>query len=416
MSEGTPQREQLVNELVLRGIITTPAVKDAFRAVPREHFVPEFARQTPLSEVYKDQAIPTKIDRAGRSLSSSSEPGIMALMLECLQLQRGQRVLEIGTGTGYNAALLSTIVGPSGSVASVEVDPELADQARERLHENGFNVTVVHGDGRLGYDSQAPYDRIIATASSLTVPREWVMQLADSGLIVVPLSLSTGLIFPQVVVTFVKRGSHVESVKVIGGGFMALRRPADESVLTSPTVTALDSTGDTTRVLAELTGASLASLDTSARSALLRVALSDSRRSSLSFHAVGRERYNLFAFLAIAAPANRLLSYSRNDGLRPVAGISSMGIFDLEPLSLAVLAGDTDSISGIEVFGSEVASSRLLDLVTEWRELGQPGVENFSTTVDYEVDYEPEHGLKPDWRIRQYDDGSKVSFSWIQKG
>jgi protein-L-isoaspartate(D-aspartate) O-methyltransferase len=132
-------------------------------AVPREIFVPEFAAHRGLEAVYRDEAIMTKRDVGGMPVSSSSQPAIMASMLERLDLREGQSVLEIGAGTGYNAALLAEIVGPEGRVVSVELDPELAKRSGLALRRAGYRAKVVVGDGHDGWAPQAPYDRIIVT-------------------------------------------------------------------------------------------------------------------------------------------------------------------------------------------------------------------------------------------------------------
>ncbi len=109
-------RAQLVDALVSAGACTSPAVAAAFRAVPRERFVPEVAAREGLAAVYRDQALVTRRDARGVPTSSSSQPSLMAAMLEALALEPGQRVLELGTGTGYHAALLSTLwTGPDRS-------------------------------------------------------------------------------------------------------------------------------------------------------------------------------------------------------------------------------------------------------------------------------------------------------------
>src|SRR5947209_6454431 len=149
--------QALVDKLKRDGTILTSTVEAAFRAVPRHLFLPEVEP----SEVYRDQAIATK-SLNGMSFSSSSQPAIMAVMLELLELKPGQRVLEIGAGTGYNAALLAHIVGEKGQVVTVDIDEDIVESAREHLVAAGFvRVQVVCGDGGLGYPAAAPYDRII---------------------------------------------------------------------------------------------------------------------------------------------------------------------------------------------------------------------------------------------------------------
>lgn len=117
--------------------------------------------------------------------SSSSAPSIMATMLDELELAEGMDILEVGTGTGYNAALLAERVGAE-RVTSVEVDPMIADHARAALRRTGVSATVVTGDGVLGYPDHAPYDRLIVTAAARHIPYAWVEQTRPGGRIVVP--------------------------------------------------------------------------------------------------------------------------------------------------------------------------------------------------------------------------------------
>src|SRR4051812_2082062 len=113
-------RQALVDKLRADQSIRSRPVEAAFRAVPRHLFVPE----TPLEDVYRDMVIPTKKE-SGQWISSSSQPTIMAIMLEQLQLKPGQRVLEIGAGTGYNAALIAHIVGSKGYVTTIDLDEDI---------------------------------------------------------------------------------------------------------------------------------------------------------------------------------------------------------------------------------------------------------------------------------------------------
>lgn len=208
-------RHALTDALKGRGAIKTPSVEAAFHAVPRHLFVSGAA----LEEAYSDQSIPTKL-RDGVAISSSSQPAIMALMLEQLDLRPGHRVLEIGAGTGYNAALMAHIVGGAGLVVTVDIDDDIVEGARDRLSAAGYEgVRVVRGDGALGYPEYVPYDRIILTVGAPELASAWVKQLADNGRLVLPL----GLRGPQVSVAFEAVGGHLESVSVEGCGFMPLR-------------------------------------------------------------------------------------------------------------------------------------------------------------------------------------------------
>ncbi|WP_211481151.1 methyltransferase domain-containing protein [Actinopolyspora xinjiangensis] len=181
-------------------------------SVPREPFIPPvvwvddpatggFAAVSRETEgprwrelVNADEPIITQVDD-GRTTSggvglqpssSCSQPSLVANMLDALDIRQGHRVLEIGTGTGWNAALLSDRAGQAERVVSVEVDPHLADSARQALKAAGYTPLVVTAEGTEGYPPEAPYDRVIATASIHTVPRAWIEQTRPCGLIVAP--------------------------------------------------------------------------------------------------------------------------------------------------------------------------------------------------------------------------------------
>jgi protein-L-isoaspartate(D-aspartate) O-methyltransferase len=176
-------RERLAARVVASHRIGSERVAAALHTVPRHLFLPG---QRPEA-AYRDDAIVTKRDEAGQPISSSSQPAIMAIMLDQLDLAPGHRVLEIGAGTGYNAALMSHIVGPSGQVTSVDIDPELVVSAREHLARAGFgDVTVVCADGAGGDPEHAPYDRIIATVGVSDLAPAWLEQAGPQARIVVP--------------------------------------------------------------------------------------------------------------------------------------------------------------------------------------------------------------------------------------
>jgi protein-L-isoaspartate(D-aspartate) O-methyltransferase len=206
----------MVERAKASGAIRSAEVEAAFRATPRHLFLPT----TPLEKVYSGAVIVTRTDEAGQPISSSSEVGIMAPMLEDLDVRRGQKVLEVGAGTGYNAALIDHLVGPDGEVVTIDLDPQIATEARAHLAEAGHDrVRVVVGDGFAGYPDRAPYDRMIATASVPDLPRAWLDQLRDGGRLTVPLRLGA----TQLVVTFRREGEALESAAIIAGGFMSLR-------------------------------------------------------------------------------------------------------------------------------------------------------------------------------------------------
>src|SRR5207245_2580927 len=142
---------------------------------------------------------------AGVPISSSSQPSLMAQMLEDLRLTPGLRVLEVGAGTGYNAALLAHAVSPA-QVVSVDVDREVLSEAWDHLRRfPDRKVILQHADGRAGFAEAAPYDRIMVTAATPDLEPAWLEQLADGGLLLAPLVLAPGL-------AFVVRGSVSEGV------------------------------------------------------------------------------------------------------------------------------------------------------------------------------------------------------------
>ena len=184
--EFAPLRDRLATRVVAAHQIGSERVAAALHAVPRHLFLPG---QEPEA-AYRDDAIVTKRDEDGQPISSSSQPAIMAIMLDQLDLDPGQRVLEIGAGTGYNAALIRHIVGPSGQVTTVDIDPDLVGTAREHLASAGFgDVSVACADGADGYPPRAPYDRLIATVGVSDLAPAWLAQAVPRARIVVPLDV-----------------------------------------------------------------------------------------------------------------------------------------------------------------------------------------------------------------------------------
>ncbi|MFD8780981.1 methyltransferase, FxLD system [Kitasatospora sp. NPDC059599] len=179
-------RNSLTDRLLEQGAIRTDTVEAAFRTVPRECFLPGF----PLEAAYADNPTYTKADSSGTQISAASQPAIVALMLEQLDLQPGERIFEAGAGTGVNAAYMGRIVGPDGHVTAVDVDDDLVEGARKHLADVGItNIDVVLGDGALGHPDAAPFDRVIATVSTSEMPTAWLQQVKLTGRIVLPLCL-----------------------------------------------------------------------------------------------------------------------------------------------------------------------------------------------------------------------------------
>lgn len=185
---STPEhlRHSLVDQLREEGAVRTERVEAALRAVPRHVFLPN----VPFWRAYANEVVHTKLDAAGVAISAASQPSIVAIMLEQLAVRPGDRILEIGAGTGYNAALLGHLTGADGAVTTMDVDEDITGAARRTLDAVGFeNVTVIRGDGALGHPGGAPYDKIIATVGVWDLPPAWFSQLAPGGRLVVPLRL-----------------------------------------------------------------------------------------------------------------------------------------------------------------------------------------------------------------------------------
>ncbi len=206
--------QDLVRLLTDKGALTDRRVAGAMESVPRELFVPPDRRD----EAYTDTVLVTKWDDTGVAISSASQPAIVAIMLEQLRVERGHSVLEIGAGTGYNAALLGCL---ADRVVTVDIDEDIARTARERL--TGVdNVEVRVGDGWAGAPDHAPYDRIELTIGTSDISAAWRDQLADGGLLVLPLWLRVGV---QLSVAFRRDGDVLRSESVRDCGFQRLRGP-----------------------------------------------------------------------------------------------------------------------------------------------------------------------------------------------
>src|SRR3989442_10959361 len=174
------ERARMVDRLVRSGYLKDPTVRAVFLAVPREAFV----RPEDRAAAYQDVPLPIGF---GQTISA---PSMIAIMLEEARLKPWEHVLEIGTGSGYHAALLASLVGPK-NVVSIERNPLLAGWGRSNLASTGFaDVTVVVGDGSLGHPDRAPYDCILATAGAPRIPEAWPLQLSPGGRVVAPIGSS----------------------------------------------------------------------------------------------------------------------------------------------------------------------------------------------------------------------------------
>ena len=211
------KRRNLVESLKKRDFLTTPRVIKAMLKVPRHKFLPKGA----ISSAYIDS--PLSIG-SGQTISA---PHMNAMMCELLKLKEGDKVLEVGTGSGYHAALCAEIIAPldsdnPGHVYTIERHKKLADRARKSLEETGYDdrVTVIHGDGTLGYAKEEPYDKILVTVSSpKKIPQPLKDQLRDNGIICIPAgSRESG----QNLYIIQKQGKEYKADKITGVRFVSL--------------------------------------------------------------------------------------------------------------------------------------------------------------------------------------------------
>ncbi|WP_128803068.1 MULTISPECIES: methyltransferase, FxLD system [unclassified Streptomyces] len=211
-------RNALVDKIRESGYARTAVVETALRTVPRHLFVPDAT----LEDAYANTPVNVKYDTDGTSISCASQPGVVALMLDRLDAQPGERILELGAGTGYNAALLAHLVGETGHVTTIDVDDDLVEGARAHLAAAGFtNVEALTRDGAVGHADGAPYDRIIATVGAHGVPHAWMQQLAPGGRLVVPQRLKGSV---SRSIAYEQRDGRWTSVSSKMNTFMPLRR------------------------------------------------------------------------------------------------------------------------------------------------------------------------------------------------
>lgn len=202
------QKDKLISFWMKNNLVNGKRLIDAFRTVPREKFVPAKL----LNEAYDDEALPIGY---GQTIS---QPTTIIIMLNALDVIYGHKVLEVGTGSGYQASLLSYLVGKTGSVITTELINELINETKERL-KLYKNVKCVRADGSDGYLPGAPYDRIIVAAACPKIPDPLIKQLDNHGILVIPI----GSMHSQTVYKVQKRGTKIEETKLGEFAFVPLR-------------------------------------------------------------------------------------------------------------------------------------------------------------------------------------------------
>ncbi len=215
-------------ERILAGQHLTPEVEAALRHVERHRYVPD----APVTDAYDEKAVITHTFADGTHLSCASGPMIVAAMLNALQVTLGQNILEIGAGTGCNAALLATLTGTTGTVTTIDIDSDVTAASRRNLDNTGYSqVEVITRDGAEGATENGPYDRIIVTVGAWDIPQNWWDQLAPGGRLVLPLRWRG----TTRAVAFIKQEDHWESDWVFLCGFVPmLGQPGEQSATIDP--------------------------------------------------------------------------------------------------------------------------------------------------------------------------------------
>ena len=373
LTEAIQQRMQaMTEELKRRGIVSSSLVARAFTAVPRHLFIshlPPYLAPDGKSWVRLDPLNPRPefLDRIYSPdaailfkpyppPTSSSAPCLMAMMLEALELSEGLRVLEIGAGSGYNAALLAHIVGED-RVYTVDNQPEVAGAAGENLKRSGCRkVRVICADGGYGYSPGAPYDRVIATASIFDVPVCWREQLAEGGILVAPVWMAPGY---MPIVKLVKRGETLCGQFIWGAAFMALQGDCG-----------YEESGCRVDANEEAQLAQLLDQPIAGDSAL---PLEGEDGADPRFPLLTKDHHRFMAFNAFVNLMDR-----RATGLRAGERASWLSLWDRDAASLAVVWTKGWKLG---VYGNEEMYIRLLALLNDWKALGAPEISSYRVEV-----------------------------------
>ena len=361
-------RQKLTQSIRERIPHLSSEVRNAFQIVPRHLLLRDFhvysltgnAERVPynsrrpserqLELIYSDQALGTFLQR-GRTISSTSQPSLVAGMLELLDVHVGQRVLEMGTGTGYNAALIAEIVHDQSLVVSVDILDSVTSLARRKLKEAGYGrIPILRRDGFVGAAEHGPFDRIVATVACPDLSPHWESQLTSDGCIVAPL-LHAGW---SPIVKIWRDGTRLRGKLSIGAGFVSMQGQLSKS---DP----WQHLGP--RLPIELGDASVFA----APAKLLQEHLDVQRLWSSIFHT------DFFLFLSIRSP-KAFFSF------RP----PGYGLYD-ERVGVVLYTPGSQSL---RVVGNPSLRDTFLRLFDDWYELGRPRIS------DYELEFR-QHGQEP---------------------
>lgn len=361
------------------------ATVQAFLATPRHLFVRRYRERASkewrevntqnlsehLATLYADSPLTLFGDDDNAIASTISQPSFVLRMLDLLQLQPGQTVLEVGAGSGWNAALIGHLVGPSGAVFTLEIIPQVAERAAATIADLGLtNIHVINADGGDGYAASAPYDRVVFTAGTYDIPRQFFEQMRPGALLLVVIKNAGG---GDNLFLLEKVDDHFESRYAIPCGFV------------------------------QLTGKyKIDSLDPLPVDALPRwneLRHREVGRRPFWWGGKGREWFmwqtsGIRSFLGITEPLFRAFKVPRSDS----AAIEQQywGLWDAARTSL-VVARDDELIS----YGNEQAMERLLQLVHRWVDLGMPTASSFQLRV-FRSDH-PVASEDGQWIVRRQD-------------
>ncbi len=349
-------RNKLIDSLIESGIIKTKKIEAAFRKVPREIFLPNFK----LNEVYTDGSVITKMIGV-EPISSSTAPSLMASMIEILKVKPNQKILEIGTGTGYNAAILTEVAGNQNNIYSVDIDQVTVNEAINNLNSAEYkNININCNDGRLGYIGQKDFDRIIFTASVKKIPKKVVDQLKVGGILVLPLWINGTQFTPALVK---QKNGQLISKKVVIGGFMDLRKKTMTQI--TNTVTKKDLSKNLI-----ICSEHQKLFDYTKTFALLK-----SKPEKIDFKlekATTPRAGNFYRFLAINEKKSVELFIEKPTKELSI-GDSAAGIVDIDKNSACLILENNQ----IQKYGTDFALNKLKKLYTKWVNLGQPDVDRF---------------------------------------
>ncbi len=360
--EATARRAALIAHLEREGVLHDASVRAAMLAVPRHAFLPDVS----LERAYANDAVATKF--AGDvSISSASQPAMVAEMLEQLALAPGMRVLEIGAGTGYNAALLRALVGPTGHVTTVDIDADITDAARAHLASIGpTDIDIITGDGAAGYAPNAPYDRIILTVNAGDIAPTWFAQLKSGGVLVLPLSVGPA----QFSIAFAKADGVLRSCSLQPCSFMPLRGSMGD-----------DATGSRTHRVAP--GLRLMMTNAAVQDAGRIAALLETLPVSRAIAGVQHGWFSALAFALVDARHARVFAFVSSDDARYGFVGHGYGVFDLAAGGGTVIRDTMDGTADMTTltYGDARTGDWLDRVFADWAARGVPRVQEYEVTA-----------------------------------